>query len=149
MVGVEDIPVVAFAFFRVREDGIGFAYLGEAFARLGVVAVAVWVGFFGENVELFLEFRGRGVMVDAEDFVVVGRRGGRLAQRRLREVSRVAATEAGTWERVAAFREQQGGSRNSRCAGLVIKEDGGLARGEAESQEGRETRRAREHPSYL
>jgi hypothetical protein len=79
MVGVEDVPVVAFAFFRVREDGIGFAYLGEAFARLGVVAVAVWVGFFGENVELFLEFRRRGVMVDAENFVVVGRRGGRLA----------------------------------------------------------------------
>ncbi len=149
MVDMEDIPVVAFAFFRVREDGIGFAYLGEAFACLGVIAVAVWVGFFREHVELFLEFGRGGVMVDAEDFVVVWRRGGGPAYRRLREVSKVAAARSGAYEAEAEFREQQCGRRNSRCAGWVKKEDGRLYRGEAESREGRERRRARDHPSYL
>ena len=94
VVDVEDIPVVAFAFFGVREDGIGFAYLGEALACVGVVAVAVWVGFFRENVELFLEFGRGGVMMDAEDFVVVWRRGGGLAYRRLREGSKLAAARS-------------------------------------------------------
>ena len=49
--GTEDVAVVAFALFRVREGVVGFGDLGEAGGGVWVVWVDVWMGCAGESVE--------------------------------------------------------------------------------------------------
>jgi hypothetical protein len=79
VMAMEDVAVVPSAFLRVREDGVGFADLSEPFGGVWVLAIHVWVGFFREHVESFLEFCGRRGCGHVEDFIVgLGRGGGIL-----------------------------------------------------------------------
>lgn len=72
MMVTHHLAIVAFALLRICQYRVRLADLGETVGGPWVIAVVVRVCFFGENVELPLQFSRRRCRGHLEDVIVCG-----------------------------------------------------------------------------